>query len=231
MKLKRNLAVLFAAASAVVLISLAFANGPDDGSTSEAAGESAGQTKTSDSDSGTATAIFAGGCFWCVESDFDHVPGVLETVSGYSGGETTKPNYKNHHSGRHREVVRITYDTATVNYAELVDVFWRSIDPTDDGGQFCDRGHSYTTAIYTTDDAQLSIAMASLEKLNEEASLKDPIVTAIEPASEFWPAEGYHQDYYLKNPIRYKYYRAACGRDKRVEKVWGTEAHSGIEKS
>lgn len=178
-----------------------------------------------------ATAIFAGGCFWCVESDFDKVPGVLETVSGYSGGETDNPTYKNHHQGRHREVVQITYDPAQVSYEQLLHVFWRSVDPTDGGGQFCDRGHSYTTAIYTTDAEQQSTAVASKSALEENGSLKDPIVTPIELAGAFWPAETYHQNYYTKNPIRYKYYRTACGRDKRVKKVWGSEAHSGIEKS
>lgn len=177
------------------------------------------------------TAIFAGGCFWCVESDFDHVPGVLETVSGYSGGDTTQPTYKNHHQGRHREVVRISYDPEMVSFTQLLDVFWRSVDPTDAGGQFCDRGHSYTTAIYSTDDSQQIEALESLKQLKTAGILKDSIVTAIEPASEFWPAEDYHQDYYLKNPLRYKYYRSACGRDKRVKKVWGKEAHAGIEKS
>ena len=179
-----------------------------------------------------ATAIFAGGCFWCVESDFDQVPGVLETVSGYTGGKTDQPNYKNHHQGRHREAVRITYDPEQVAYAELVDIFWRSVDPTDAGGQFCDRGHSYTTAIYTIDQTQHNIATASLEKLREDGALKQPIVTPIEPAADFWPAELYHQDYYQKNPLRYKYYRAACGRDHRVKKVWGSEeAYMGIKKS
>ena len=177
------------------------------------------------------TAIFAGGCFWCVESDFDHVPGVLETVSGYSGGSTTdNVTYKNHSAAGHREVVRITYDSNKVSYDKLLDIFWRSVDPTDGGGQFCDRGHSYTTAIYTLDDEQAKIAEASKKALEESGKLGAPIATEISPAAAFFAAEDYHQDYYNKNPIRYTYYRFACGRDARIEELWGDEAMMGIEK-
>lgn len=175
------------------------------------------------------TAVFAGGCFWCVESDFDKVDGVLETISGYSGGETPDPTYKNHHQGRHREVVRITFDPEKVSYEELLHTFWRSVDPTDGGGQFCDRGHSYTTAIYTLDDEQKAAAMATKENIENSGALKKPITTVVEAVGGFWPAEDYHQDYYQKNPIRYKYYRSACRRDARVESVWGAEAHAGIK--
>ncbi len=192
--------------------------------------------RAADSDSGSdstpvseSIAIFAGGCFWCVESDFDAVPGVIETVSGYSGGTTKKPTYKNHHAGMHREVVQITFDASKVSYEQLLHTFWRSVDPTDDGGQFCDRGHSYTTAIYAVDQAQAEAAEQSKSQLIESGALRQDIVTPIEPAAEFWPAEDYHQNYYQKNPIRYKYYRNACGRDKRVNKVWGAEARAGIE--
>lgn len=178
----------------------------------------------------TEKAIFAGGCFWCVESDFDHVPGVLSTVSGYIGGNTDKPTYKNHSAGKHREAVEISYDPGKVSYEQLLEVFWRSVNPTDEGGQFCDRGHSYTTAIYTLDDTQDSLAKASKEKLQESSPLKARVITSIENATEFWPAEGYHQDYYNKNPIRYKYYRTSCGRDKQVKSLWGDEAHAGISK-
>ncbi len=223
MSLKRKMRLIMVL-PVVVLLSLA-------GVATSTANDSTGTGTANGAGDNTATAIFAGGCFWCVESDFDHVPGVLETVSGYSGGETTQPTYKNHHQGRHREVVRISYDPKTVSYGQLLDIFWRSVDPTDAGGQFCDRGHSYTTAIYSVDENQRAEALESLNKLKSDGVLKDSIVTAIEPASEFWPAEDYHQDYYLKNPLRYKYYRAACGRDKRVKKVWGNEAHAGIEKS
>lgn len=178
----------------------------------------------------TEKAIFAGGCFWCVESDFDRVPGVLSTVSGYIGGTTDKPTYKNHSAGKHREAVEITYDPATVSYSQLIDVFWRSVNPTDEGGQFCDRGFSYTTAIYTLDDTQNQQAQAAKTKLQDSKELKAPIVTSIEAAAEFWPAEGYHQDYYNKNPIRYKYYRTSCGRDRQVKSIWGDQAHAGISK-
>ena len=172
----------------------------------------------------TGTAIFAGGCFWCVESDFDHVPGVTSTVSGYSGGEIENPTYQNHNG--HREVVKIEFDPSKVDYKTLVDIFFRSVDPTDAGGQFCDRGHSYTTAIYALDDEQQAVAEKA--RVEAEAELGKPIVTPVEPASAFWDAEGYHQDYYEKNPLRYKYYRYACGRDDRIAELWGASAHQGI---
>ncbi|OED40070.1 peptide-methionine (S)-S-oxide reductase [Chromatiales bacterium (ex Bugula neritina AB1)] len=178
----------------------------------------------------TKTAIFAGGCFWCVESDFDNVPGVISTVSGYIGGNTDSPTYKNHSAGKHREAVEIVFDPAKVSFAELVEVLWRSVNPTDAGGQFCDRGHSYTTAIYTLDETQADVAEASRSGLQESGVLSKPIATSIEPATTFWPAEDYHQDYYLKNPIRYKFYRTSCGRDKQVRIVWGEQAHAGISK-
>lgn len=178
----------------------------------------------------TETAIFAGGCFWCVESDFDNVPGVLSTVSGYIGGSTDKPTYKNHSAGRHHEAVEITYDPGQVSYEQLISVFWRSVDPTDGGGQFCDRGHSYTTAIYALDDTQNKIAQASKAELQASNQLKKPIATTIEALADFWPAEDYHQDYYNKNPIRYKLYRNSCGRDRKVNSIWGDDAHAGISK-
>lgn len=174
----------------------------------------------------TQTAIFAGGCFWCVESDFDAVPGVTATTSGYIGGTTENPTYEDHTAAGHREAVRIEFDDAKVSYDQLLDVFWHSVDPTDGGGQFCDRGHSYTTAIYATDMNQLAEAQKSEKAI--EAALKQPVATEIAPAPAFWPAEDYHQDYYRKNPLRYKYYRYACGRDARVEEVWGNAAHQGI---
>jgi peptide-methionine (S)-S-oxide reductase len=173
----------------------------------------------------TKSAIFAGGCFWCVEKDFDHVAGVVATTSGYSGGTLENPTYENHEG--HREVVKIDFDPAKVDYATLVGIFLRSVDPTDAGGQFCDRGHAYSTAIYTTDDAEK--AAAENAKADAEAALGKPVVTPVEAAGTFWPAEGYHQDYYKKNPVRYKYYRYSCGRDARVKKLWGKAAHHGIE--
>lgn len=176
----------------------------------------------------TATAIFAGGCFWCVESDFDHVPGVVDTVSGYTGGTRENPTYQDH-SG-HREAVRITYDPGKVSYDRLLHVFWRSVDPTDGGGQFCDRGHSYSTAIYATTDDQFAKAMASKAELEASGKPGAPIATVIEKAGAFWTAEDYHQNFYKEHAYRYAYYRLACGRDRRIRELWGDEAHSGIEK-
>ena len=174
----------------------------------------------------TQTAIFAGGCFWCVESDFDHVPGVIATTSGYIGGKNDRPTYENHTAAGHREAVKIEFDDSKTSYAKLLDAFWHSVDPTDGGGQFCDRGHSYTTAIYAVNQEQLAEAEKSRAAI--AAALKKPIATEIVMAPTFWPAEDYHQDYYKKNPIRYKYYRYACGRDERVQEVWGKAAHEGI---
>ncbi len=186
-------------------------------------------TSASAQSDGKKIAIFAGGCFWCVESDFDHVKGVTDTVSGYTGGTNDNPTYTNHGAGRHREAVQITYDPNQVTYKRLLHVFWRSVDPTDPGGQFCDRGHSYTTAVYAVDDEQKKQAEASKVELERSGALKDEVVTPIEKAAEFWPAEGYHQNYYKENPNRYKLYRFGCGRDRRVRAVWGDQAHSGID--
>lgn len=175
-------------------------------------------------------AVFAGGCFWCVESDFDHVPGVVETISGYTGGHLENPTYKDVYSetSGHREAVQITYDPSKVSYDQLLDVFWHSVDPTDADGQFCDRGESYTTAIYTIDENQQALAETSKTKAMDELGRK--IVTVIEPASIFYPAEDYHQDFYKTNPVRYKAYRFGCRRDAKVESLWKAEAHRGIMK-
>lgn len=172
----------------------------------------------------TKSAIFAGGCFWCVESDFDHVPGVLSTTSGYIGGENDNPTYENHPG--HREAVKIDYDDTKTTYGKLLDAYWHSVDPTDARGQFCDRGHSYTTAIYALDDADLKAAEAS--KATVAATLKQSVATEIVKAPTFWPAEDYHQDFYNKSSVRYKYYRYSCGRDARVDEVWGDSAREGI---
>jgi peptide-methionine (S)-S-oxide reductase len=170
-----------------------------------------------------AVATFAGGCFWCVEADFDKVPGVLATISGYTGGTVANPSYEQVSSKRtgHAEVVRIVYDPARVSYAQLLDVFWRSIDPTTRDRQFCDSGSPYRSAIFTHDEAQWQAAQASLAALQKSKPFKEPIVTQIEPAGPFYRAEEFHQDYYLKNPVRYRYYRSSCGRDKRLEQLWG----------
>ena len=172
---------------------------------------------------GTSAAIFAGGCFWCMEPPYDKLDGVLSTTSGYTGGLEVNPTYKQVASGRtsHREAVRIEYDPKRVSYERLLEVFWRNIDPLDGRGQFCDKGRHYTSAIYTLDDEQFAAAQASKAELVSEGNLKGEIKTEILPAGPFYPAEDYHQDYYKKNPIRYKYYRWGCGRDARLKKLWG----------
>ena len=171
----------------------------------------------------TAKAVFAGGCFWCVEADFEKLPGVIEAVSGYTGGRTENPTYKKVTNGRtgHYEAAEIIYDPARISYSELVEHFWTTIDPTDDGGQFCDRGESYRPAIFADED-QFETATASLEKLKNSGRLKSPVRTPVLKAAKFYEAEDYHQDYYKKNPIRYKFYRNGCGRDNRIKQVWGT---------
>jgi len=173
-------------------------------------------------------AILAGGCFWCVEADMDKVPGVSETVSGYIGGWTENPTYASHSSDGHLEAVKVTFDPEVTSYRELLDIFWRTIDVTDAGGQFCDRGPSYRTAIFVTDGAQRAVAEAS--KAAAQQALGDEIVTEIIDATAFWPAEDYHQDYYLENSLRYTGYRFACGRDRQVKQIWGEAAYQGIEK-
>jgi len=171
----------------------------------------------------TAKATFAGGCFWCVESDFDKVPGVLSTTSGYIGGTVANPTYEQV-SGKgtgHAEAVEIVFDPAKVSYAQLLEKFWRTIDPTTVDRQFCDAGSPYRTAIFAQDDAQLATARASLAALEKSKPFKEPVVTRIERAGAFYPAEDYHQDYYKKNPVRYSYYRQSCGRDARLQQLWG----------
>lgn len=175
------------------------------------------------------TAIFAGGCFWCVESDFEVVPGVVDAVSGYTGGHLENPTYGDvvQETTGHLEAVKITYDANKISYQQMLHLFWRSVDPTDGGGQFCDRGESYTTAVFALDDEQKKVAEASKAELQKSKVLDDPIVTPIRTAAKFYPAEDYHQDYYTKNPYRYKLYRFGCGRDKRVKSLWGDDAWGG----
>ncbi len=170
--------------------------------------------------SDTARAMFAGGCFWCMEKPFEILPGVLSVASGYAGGSTEHPNYENYGRGGHTEVVQIVYDPAKLSYGRLLEVFWRQIDPTDDGGQFVDRGHEYVSAIYVHDDEQRRLALASKEKLAASGILAKPVVTPILDAPKFWPAEEYHQDYYRKNPIRYNFYRSRSGRDDFLSRTW-----------
>lgn len=175
-------------------------------------------------------ATFAGGCFWCVESDFDHIPGVLRTISGYTGGRLKAPTYRQVSAGGtgHREAVQIFFDSKKVTYTTLLEVFWRSVDPADDGGQFCDRGESYETAIFANSAEQKRLAEASKRRLQQSGALKRPIVTPIKMAGTFYPAEDNHQDYYTKNSWRYKLYRFGCGRDARIRELWGEDAHRGI---
>lgn len=174
----------------------------------------------------TARAIFAGGCFWCVESDFDKVEGVISTTSGYTGGTLPNPTYEQV-SGKgtgHAEAVEVVFDPKRVSYASLVEHFWRTIDPTTKDAQFCDHGTPYRTAIFAVDAAQLQTATASRAALEKSKPFKEPIVTEVLPAGPFYPAEAYHQDYYKKNPVRYQYYRTVCGRDARVRQLWGDQA-------
>ena len=167
------------------------------------------------------TAIFAGGCFWCVESDLDKVDGVLETISGYTGGTSLNPTYANHEAGGHIEAVQVTYDSTKVSYEELVEYFMRHIDPVDAGGQFCDRGPSYTTAIFAVNETQAEIARSEIAEINQAGILPAPVVTRVLRAGPFHAAEDYHQDYYIKAPLKYGFYRQACGRDARVNELWG----------
>ncbi len=175
---------------------------------------------------GSARAIFAGGCFWCVESDFDKVDGVLSTTSGYIGGKVANPTYQqvSAKTTGHAEAVEVIYDPQRVSYEKLVEHFWRTIDPTTKDRQFCDAGSPYRTAIFTVDDSQLRAALASRETLKQTKPFKEEIVTEIVPATMFYPAEDYHQDYYKKNPLRYQYYRTGCGRDARLKQLWGSQA-------
>lgn len=169
------------------------------------------------------TAIFAGGCFWCMEKPFDQVDGVSKTISGYIDGQTKNPTYRQVSSGStgHTEAVEITYNPDKVSYEQLLEIFWRNIDPLDARGQFCDKGSQYRSGIYTLSDAQNNAAIASRDTLNNSGKLGSKIVTEIKPASTFYAAEDYHQNYYQVNPVRYKYYRWNCGRDQRLEELWG----------
>ncbi|MGH8619651.1 MAG: peptide-methionine (S)-S-oxide reductase MsrA [Burkholderiales bacterium] len=171
----------------------------------------------------TAKAIFAGGCFWCMEPPYDKLDGVLSTTAGYIGGKTRNPTYEQVSSGAsgHTEVVQVEYDPKKISYEKLLEVFWVNIDPTVRNRQFCDVGTQYRTGIFTTDDEQRRLAEASKAKLEATKPFKQPIVTEITAAAEFWPAEDYHQDYYKKNPVRYKFYRSGCGRDERLKELWG----------
>ena len=172
---------------------------------------------------GLAVATFAAGCFWCVEPPYDKTEGVVSTTSGYTGGKVAGATYRQVGMGGtgHTEAVRVVYDPAKVGYDKLLEVYWKNVDPLDAKGQFCDKGEPYRPAIFVHDEEQRRLAEASKAALAASGRFKQPIVVAIEPASDFWYAEDYHQDYYLKNPIRYKYYRFNCGRDDRLKQLWG----------
>ncbi|MFO1121842.1 MAG: peptide-methionine (S)-S-oxide reductase MsrA [Hyphomicrobiales bacterium] len=176
-----------------------------------------------------ATAILAGGCFWCVEHDFRQLAGVTQVVSGYSGGSRANPTYEDYHDTDaenpvpHVEVVEVTYDPATLSYDALLDYYFRHIDPTDGGGQFCDRGPAYRPVVFFATDAER--AAADAKKTDVARQIGQPVQVDILPAAAFWPAEDYHQDYAEKNPVRYKYYRWNCGRDQRIEEVWSAASN------
>ena len=177
-----------------------------------------------------ATAVFAGGCFWCLEHDLEHLPGVIEATSGYSGGQVERPTYRQVSSETtgHQEAVQVRFDPDQISYAELLRSYWRNVDPLDGGGQFCDRGDSYRPVIFTADDAQSQEANSSAEAAARE--LDQPVSALkveIRSADRFWPAEGYHQNYAELNSLKYNFYRFSCGRDRRLDDVWGDKARSG----
>jgi len=177
---------------------------------------------------GFAEAIFAGGCFWCEETAFEGVPGVASVTSGYTGGTKKDPTYEEVSSGStgHAESVQVRYDPAKISYAKLLDIFWHNVDPTQANGQFCDHGTQYRSAIFYSGEAQRKLALESKAKIEASGRLKGPIVTQIVPATTFYPAEEYHQDFYKKDPVRYHAYRLGCGRDARLKEIWGADAGS-----
>jgi len=180
----------------------------------------------------TASAVFAGGCFWCTESDFEKVDGVIEAISGYTGGHVHEPTYKQVSGGGtgHIEAVKVIYDPARISYGKLLEVFWQHVDPTDPGGQFVDRGAQYRSAIIYASDSEKRLAEESKQQLAASGRFDKPIITDILPLSEFYPAEDYHQNYHKKNPIRYNWYRSGSGRDQFLEKTW-TDLETGMEKN
>ena len=172
---------------------------------------------------GLAKATFAGGCFWCMQPPYDKLDGVVSTTAGYTGGHKVNPTYHEVSAGDtgHAEAVEITYDPKKISYEKLLDVFWHNVDPTDSGGQFCDRGDQYRSEIFYHNKEQKKLAEASKAMVEKTKPFKAPVVTKIVAATTFYPAEDYHQEYYKKNPLRYKFYRYGCGRDKRLEQLWG----------
>lgn len=170
-------------------------------------------------------AVFAGGCFWCMEAPFDKLPGVVSVTAGYTGGHSKNPTYKEVSAGGtgHAEAVQIVYEPSKISYRALLAVFWRNIDPTVTDRQFCDVGHQYRAAIFYRGEEQHKAALQSKAALERSRPFREPVVTEVTPATEFYPAEEYHQHYYKKNPLRYRYYRNGCGRDKRLKDLWGSE--------
>ena len=166
------------------------------------------------------TAVFAGGCFWCMEADFEKVPGIIEVFSGYTGGTSSNPNYNNYGKSGHIEAVRIEYEPSVINYRQLLDIFWVNIDPTDKDGQFCDRGHEYSSAVFYLTKEQQKLAAASKTLIEQSGILSEPIKTPILKAGEFYNAEDYHQDYYKKSLVKYKYYRFRSGRARPLHEFW-----------
>ena len=187
-----------------------------------------GAAEAADRPATTATAIFAGGCFWCEEAVFDSVPGVVSVTSGYTGGTKSMPTYEEVSAGGtgHAESVLVVFDPAKISYEQLLDLFWHNVDPLTANAQFCDHGNQYRSAIFYADETQKQLALASKAAIEGSGRFQQKIVTEIVPASRFWPAENYHQQYHVKNPIRYKYYRYACGRDQRLEELWGPKKSS-----
>ena len=207
----RNAALVFAATLLLGLAAISQAQAPK-------AAAKPGANAT-----GYAKATFAGGCFWCMEPPYDKLDGVISTKSGYTGGQKKNPTYDEVSSGRtgHAEAVEVVYDPKKIGYEKLLEVFWRNVDPTVKDQQFCDVGSQYRTGIFYHDEEQKRLAEASKAALEKNKPFKGPIVTEITRATEFYPAEDYHQDYYLKNPVRYKFYRSGCGRDNRLKQLWG----------
>ncbi len=211
----------FAFSIVAACLALAAAAGPARGGADVVAASSSTAPAVAD------TALFAGGCFWCVETAFEGRPGVRAAVSGYSGGHKSNPTYEEvgSHTTGHLETVAVVYDAKAISYEQLLDLFWHSIDPTQGDGQFCDRGESYRSAIFWRSEAQRRAALDSKQALEKSGALRGrPIVTTIAKAGPFWPAEEYHQDFYRKDPKRYREYREGCGRDRRLRALWGDKA-------
>lgn len=209
-QLVRRIGAMLAIALAAILSSCAM---PDKTPAAQAVPE----------DPNLAKATFAGGCFWCMEPPFDELPGVVATISGYTGGHTSNPTYFDVAMGftGHVEALQVLYDPKRISYEQLLEVFWHNVDPTTDDGQFCDQGPAYRSAIFYHDAEQLRAAEASKAALDRSRTLPKPIVTRIAMATTFYPAEDYHQDFYIRNPLRYSFYRLRCGRDARLEALWG----------